>query len=190
MPLAALGSRICIMGPSNSGKSTLAHAIGAARDLPVVHLDRLHHRPHTDWKPRPAAEFLALHDAAIGAERWVMDGNYSRCLPQRLARATGVILLDVPTLTSLMRYLARCWSAGDRIGGLEGGRDSVKWAMLHHITVTTRGNRRRYRAIADTTDLPVLRLASPRAITGFYRAAGLRRPPRVDRRAASPQAGI
>lgn len=126
MPLAALGPRICIMGPSNSGKSTLAQAIGRACGLPVVHLDRLHHRPHTDWQPRPAAEFLALHDAAIEAERWVMDGNYTRCLPQRLSRATGVILLDVPTLTSLGRYLARCWSTGARIGGLEGGRDSVK----------------------------------------------------------------
>ena len=150
MPLAALGPRICIMGPSNSGKSTLAQAIGTAYGLPVVHLDRLHHRPHTDWQPRPEAEFLALHDAAIEAERWVMDGNYTRCLPQRLARATGVILLDVPTLTSLGRYLARCWSAGARIGGLEGGRDSVKWAMLYHIAVTTRqppplSRHRRYR---------------------------------------------
>lgn len=190
MPLVALGPRICIMGPSNSGKSTLAQAIGAARDLPVIHLDPLHHHPNTDWEPRPAAEFLALHDAAIGTERWVMDGNYSRCLPQRLARATGVILLDVPTMTSLMRYLARCWSAGDRIGGLEGGRDSVKWTMLHHIAVATRANRRRYRAIADTIELPVVRLASPRAIADFYRAAGLRRPLRVDRRAASPSAGI
>lgn len=31
-----------------------------------------------------------------------MDGNYSRCLPQRLARATGFILLDTSTATSLL----------------------------------------------------------------------------------------
>ena len=190
MPLAALGPRICIMGPSNSGKSTLAQAIGQARALPVVHLDRLHHIPGTDWQPRPAADFIALHDTAIGRENWVVDGNYSRCLPQRLARATGVILLDVPTLTSLRRYVARCWFDRDRIGALEGGRDSVKWAMLRHIAVTTRENRRRYEALAGTLVLPLVHLATPHAIAAFYRDAGLIRPRRGAAGEESPPAGI
>lgn len=92
--LDELGPRICILGPSNSGKSTLAEAIAGKRDLPAIHLDQLFHTPHTDWIPRPAQEFVHLHDAAIAQEQWVMDGNYSRTLPQRLARATGLILLD------------------------------------------------------------------------------------------------
>lgn len=115
------------MGPSSSGKSTLAEAIGRARDLPVIHLDQLHHEPHTDWQPRPEAEFIALHDKALKGESWVMEGNYSRCLPQRLARATGFILLDASTMVSLGRYLRRCWFQRQRAGGLEGGQDSVKW---------------------------------------------------------------
>ena len=56
------------MGPSNSGKSTLAQAIARARDLEAVHLDRLHHLPHTDWVPRPESEFTMLHDAAVRVE--------------------------------------------------------------------------------------------------------------------------
>jgi serine kinase of HPr protein (carbohydrate metabolism regulator) len=36
MTIDDLGPRICIMGPSNSGKSTLAEAIVRARDLPLV----------------------------------------------------------------------------------------------------------------------------------------------------------
>ena len=84
-PLDELGERICILGPSNSGKSTLATAIARRRGLPAVHLDQLFHLPHTDWQPRPEAEFLALHDQAIRQPRWVMDGNYTRCLDRRLA---------------------------------------------------------------------------------------------------------
>ena len=38
-----------------------------------------------------------------------MDGNYSSCLPQRLARATGLILLDLSTPLSLWRYARRTW---------------------------------------------------------------------------------
>lgn len=104
-PLDELGERICILGPSNSGKSTLATAIARRRGLPAVHLDQLFHLPRTDWQPRPEAEFLALHDQAIRQPRWVMDGNYTRCLGRRLKRATGLVLLDVPMAVSLLRYV-------------------------------------------------------------------------------------
>ena len=63
--LAELGARICIMGPSNSGKSTMAVAIARARGMGAVHLDQLYHRPGTDWVARPAGEFAALHEAAV-----------------------------------------------------------------------------------------------------------------------------
>jgi adenylate kinase family enzyme len=173
MTLDALGPRICILGPSNSGKSTLADAIARARGLTPIHLDLLHHTPNTDWQPRPQAEFLALHDEAILGERWVMDGNYTICMPQRLARATGLILLDLPTTASLWRYVRRCWFERNRIGALEGGQDSVKWVMIHHIAFRTRDNRKRYAALFDSLDMPKIRLMTPDALNRFYRAEGL-----------------
>ncbi len=175
MTLAELGTRICIMGPSNSGKSTLAGAIGQAQSLEVVHLDQLHHLPHTDWIPRPPDEFAALHDAALAGDRWVIEGNYSRLLPQRLERATGFILLDVPTTTSLYRYVRRCWFERDRRGALEGGRDSVKWDMIRHIVVATRANRTRYRNVIDGISLPKMQITTTKALAAFYHANGLRR---------------
>ena len=69
MMLDDLGRRICIMGPLSSGKSTLAEAIGKAQSLGVVHLDQLHHLPHTDWVPRPSADFAAPYDRAITGDR-------------------------------------------------------------------------------------------------------------------------
>ncbi|CAM5775632.1 hypothetical protein LMIY3S_05122 [Labrys miyagiensis] len=175
MKLGDLGSRICIMGPSNSGKSTLANAIARKRNLDPIHLDQLRHRPHTDWEMRPNEEFQTLHDAALAGERWVMEGNYSRLLPQRLARATGFILLDVSTGASLLRYLRRSWFKHDRRGGLPGGKDSVKWDMLYHIAIRTRGNRSRYAQLFEEIDLPKIQLFSGREITKFYRTEGLTR---------------
>jgi adenylate kinase family enzyme len=175
MTLDDLGTRICIMGPSNSGKSTLAKSIARAKGLEVVHLDQLHHLPHTDWVPRPADEFAALHDAAIIASRWAMEGNYSRLLPQRLERATGFILLDVPTTTSLYRYFWRCWFEPDRPGALEGGKDSVRWDMIRHIAVAARANRSRYRDMMDGISLPKVQISSTKALAAFYRSNGLKR---------------
>lgn len=162
--LSALGPRICILGPSNSGKSTFAEAIGRKRGLEVVHLDRLFHLPNTDWRQRPSAEFATLHDAAIARNAWVIDGNYSQVMPQRLARATGLIVLDVPTGVSLARYLRRTLLEPIRAGGLEGGQESLKWEMIRHIVRTTPANRRAYADLFERVALPKVRLASLGAI--------------------------
>lgn len=175
MKLEELGARICILGPSNSGKSTLAHAIGQARALAPVHLDQLHHLPGSAWVPRPAQEFVRLHDAAIAGERWVMEGNYSQCLPRRLERATGVILLDVSTTTSLVRYLRRTWFEEQRHGGLDGASERVRWNMLRYIAFATHRKRRSAGVLFDRIALPKVALRSVRAIARFYRAEGLER---------------
>jgi adenylate kinase family enzyme len=175
MQLDELGKRICILGPSNSGKSTLADAIARKRGWPAIHLDQLHHMPNTDWKPRPLDEFLALHDQAIAGDQWIMDGNYSVCMPQRFRRATGIILLDISTLASLFRYLRRTLFDQDRAGALEGGRESLKWTMIHHIAVVTPKNRRRYADIYRQLQLPKICLPSARAIDHCYRQWQLER---------------
>lgn len=105
----------------------------------------------------------------------MIEGNYSRLLPQRLERATGFFLLDVPTTTSLYRYVRRCWFERDGRGALDGGRDSVKWDMIRHIIVATRANRIRYRNMIDGISLPKVQIATTGALAAFYRASGLRR---------------
>jgi hypothetical protein len=149
MRLIELGERICIIGPSNSGKSTLAEAIARKRGLKAVHLDQLHHLPNTNWKPRPAADFLALHDEEISGSQWVIDGNYSKCFPQRFQRATG------------------------------GGQDSLKMSMFHHLAVVTPRNRKRYADVYHRLDLPKVYLSSMRAIDACYLDWALERAPRA-----------
>ena len=181
--LAELGERICILGPSNSGKSTLADAIAKKRGLKAIHLDQLYHLPHTDWQARRADEFLALHDEAITGERWVIDGNYSKCLPQRLERATGLILLDVSTAASLLRYVRRTLFDRGRVGALDGGQDSLKLSMIHYIVVVQPAKLRSYVELYRECRLPKMNLTSIRAIKAIYREWGLERtkPQRIGR---------
>ena len=175
MQLSELGERICIVGPSNSGKSTLADAIAKKRGLKAIHLDQLYHLPNTDWQARPTDEFLALHDEAIAGERWVIDGNYSKCLPQRLERATGLILLDVSTAASLLRYVRRTLFDRARVGGLEGGRDSLKWNMVHYIAIASPRKQKHYAEVYRELQLPKVYLPSIRAIKARYREWELER---------------
>lgn len=167
--LDELGPRICIIGPSNSGKSTLAQAISRKTELPAVHLDQLHHLPNTNWVPRDNDEFLQLHASAISEARWIIEGNYSKCIAERHERATGLILLDIPTALGLLRYLRRCYSAKARAGGLEGCQDRVNWEMIKYITLVSPVNRKRHRALYDESKLHKLLLLTPKEVKGCYK---------------------
>jgi adenylate kinase family enzyme len=175
-PLAALGRRIMILGPSNSGKSTLSVAIAGALGIPAVHLDLLRHAPNTDWEQRTDEAFRSLHDAAIAGPEWVMEGNYSLLMPQRLARATGIIVLDDSLRERYRRYFWRTLvQRRHRVGGLKGGKDSVKWAMVHWLW-RSRHSGRKYRMLAAESGLPNVLCRSRGDLKVLYKQWKLERP--------------
>ena len=169
-PLADFGNRIVIFGPSNSGKSTLAEALSRKLDIPAVHLDQLHHTPHTDWVPRPQHEFHAPQREAMSGNAWVMDGNYSALIDERLARATGAIVLDANRWLRLGRYVNRTLFQRCRSGALEGKQDSIKWSMIHWVAIASRYNGQRYRDLVSATTLPRVFCLSMREVKALYRA--------------------
>lgn len=171
--LDELGPRICIMGPSNSGKSTLAEAIASKRVLPLIHLDRLHHLPNTKWVPREPTDFYQLHKEAVCGEKWVIDGNYTKCLERRLERATGLILLDVPVTIALKRYVRRCYSSRPRIGGLHGRRENVTWEMLNYIVRVEPKKQLNHRKIFEQVPIAKIILPLPQDITACCRSWGI-----------------
>ena len=182
-PLAGFGPRIMICGPSNAGKSTLALAIAGRLGIEAVHLDLLRHLPNTDWVQRPDAEFARLHDAAILGESWVMDGNYTaadghsvQLMPQRLRRATGIILLGDNRWTTLLRYFRRTLLQRQRAGALEGTLDSVKWSMIRWILINSPRNLVRYREDLPKSGLPFLEVHGTHGLNRLYAAWGLARP--------------
>lgn len=166
--LEELGRRIMILGPSNAGKSTLAVALGRRLDIPAVHIDLLRHWPDGDWRPRPDAEFHHLHDQAIAEPEWVMDGNYGELFAQRHARATGIVVLDCSLVTRYSRYFWRSTiQSRARLGGLESGRDAVKWDMVRWLWVS-RHSGRKYRHMARESGLPHVVCQGRREVDALY----------------------
>ncbi len=164
-----------ICGPSNSGKSTLAVALGRRLGIPAIHLDRFRHLEHTDWRQRPDEEFARMHDAAVQGDAWVMDGNYSKLFASRLSRATGIILLSDYRLFNFARYLRRTLFQKHRPGNLEGASDSLKWAMVNWILVRSPPGLARYRRELPAAGLPFLEVRGIRQLNRLYLAWGLAR---------------
>ena len=173
--LETLGPRLMICGPSSNGKSTLAVAIERRTGWPVVHLDRFRHQPNTDWVQRPDEDFAALHASAILGESWVMEGNYSKLMPARLDRATGVVLLGANRWANLVRYVRRSVFEKQRAGYLEGALDrGIKWSMIHWILVSP-GNLQHYRHELPKAGLPIVEVTNMHELNRLYREWGLSR---------------
>ena len=173
--LASFGCRIMICGPSNSGKSTLATAIAGKVGVPAIHLDQFRHLEHTNWRQRPDEDFARLHDEAVAGDAWVMDGNYSKLMPARLARATGIILLSDNRAANLARYVRRTLFEKHRPGNLEGATDRLTWNMVHWIWVASPVALRRYREQLPKTGHPFLEIRGMRDLNRLYAAWQLTR---------------
>lgn len=176
LPLSALGERIMVCGPSNAGKSTLAVALARKLGAEAFHLDLFRHLPDTDWVERPDVEFAALHDEAILGERWVMEGNYSRLMPKRFARATGIILLGDNRIANFRRYLWRTlFQKRGRVGSLAGEKDSLKWEMCRWILIRQPKLRERDVNYLRSAGLPMIQLDSMAELNRLYETWGLER---------------
>ena len=97
--------RIMIIGCGGAGKSTLARKLGEMLDLPVVHLDKLFWKP--GWVEMEREEFDALIQAELKKEKWIMDGNFNRTLPERIRYCDTIIYLDFSRIACLMGVLKR-----------------------------------------------------------------------------------
>jgi adenylate kinase family enzyme len=87
--------RVAIIGNSGGGKSQLARPLAAKLGLPYLDLDSILWCPV--WRSAPAASYQSEHARLIAEERWLLDGlGKPDSVPARLARATDIVLIDLP----------------------------------------------------------------------------------------------
>ncbi len=169
MKLEQLGNRISIIGPSNSGKSTLAQYLGAKLLLPVYHLDQFAHVPGTNWSPRPNKEWKIEHDEFIKQTNWIIEGNYSFCMPQRFARSTIIIWLDFNVWGCLVRYLKRFLSNDyARPGRLANAKQEFSLRLIIYILFTYPKKRNRTQMLVEKSGTSVLRIYSMNELNQYF----------------------
>jgi len=98
--------RISVVGTSGSGKTTIAGKLAEVLRVPHVELDALHWG--ADWEPAPADIFRSRVSEAVGADRWIVDGNYSNKARDLVwERADTIVWLDLSLPVILNRLLRR-----------------------------------------------------------------------------------
>lgn len=97
--------KIIIIGSPGSGKTTLAKAIGQKLSLPITHLDKLWWKDN--WQHISREEFDEKLSHILQQKRYIIDGDYSRTLPMRLASCDTVIYLDFSRWVCIKSALLR-----------------------------------------------------------------------------------
>ncbi|HMQ68186.1 MAG TPA: hypothetical protein PKA90_04095 [Ignavibacteria bacterium] len=97
--------RILVLGRSGSGKSTFAKLLGEKLNIEVFHLDQKFHDP--DWQPKEQSEFINSVREILTKNEWIIDGNYSSTLKERILKADAVYLYDYSRYLCIFRVIKR-----------------------------------------------------------------------------------
>lgn len=125
--------RVLIVGTSGVGKTTLSMHLARITGLPVTHLDLLAWT--AGWVRRPQDVFERELDDVLAQERWLVDGNYIKSLPERAGRADTLILIDLPLWQCLIRVFRRWWrNRGKQRHDLpDGCLEPLPWTFLKWV---------------------------------------------------------
>ena len=87
--------KILVLGCPGSGKSTFSRKLHEITGIPLTHLDNVWWKP--DGTHISREEFDLKLSALMGADEWILDGDYSRTYEVRIRACDTAVLLDIGT---------------------------------------------------------------------------------------------
>lgn len=98
-------NRICIIGGSGTGKTTLSNNLSKELGIPAFHIDGVHHLEN--WQVRDKDERDKIILDKVHESKWIIDGTYKSTLEARLKNADKIIFLDYSTLARVKGVMGR-----------------------------------------------------------------------------------
>jgi adenylate kinase family enzyme len=160
--------RVIIIGCGGAGKSTLAQKMGQKTGLPVVHLDKLFWKP--GWVESAPEEIDEKIRQELDKPQWIMDGNFNRTLPMRVARADTVIYLDFSRMACLLGVLKRVLTTYGKVRPDmgEGCPERIDFEFLKWVWNYNKNKRERnYRLLNEAEHAETIVLKNRRAVKKF-----------------------
>src|SRR5262245_3060325 len=177
-------NRISVVGTSGSGKTTIAGKLSKILGIPHVELDDLHWG--ANWTPAPRDVFRSRLREAIKADRWVVDGNYSKDGRDLIwERADTYVWLNYSLPVMLHRILRR--TLRRVVTGEEccnGNRESLRTTLsldsvILWVLQTYRRRRAEYPPVLTALEqqgAQIIKLHSPKEADRWLAQLTLRKP--------------
>jgi adenylate kinase family enzyme len=162
---------MAIIGCGGSGKTTLANALGAGLELPVVHIDSHYWRIVDDGRVESTPEQWAeTHRRLVAQDAWIIEGMKLGVLDERLRRADTVIYLDLSTRACLAGILRRRLRHRGAMRPDLGVYDRINWSFLSWVSSFRRRQRPRILDRLEDFTGEVVMLRSRREVARYLRA--------------------
>lgn len=178
-PAPLVAKRICVLGGSCAGKTTLSKALASILGVPHIELDSHFHGPN--WTQTPSEAFVESVEASLAdaSGGWVIDGNYhSKLGSMVLERAEAAIFLDLPFRVVFRRAVARSfYRLISRQELWNGNREELRfiftkdWIPLWVIRTHGRQSRVVPERLALHSHLRVIHLRSQAEVRALLEAA-------------------
>ena len=137
--------RICIIGGPGTGKTTLSNNLAKELNLPVYHIDGIHHLEN--WQIRDKEERDKIILNIVDEEKWIIDGTYKSTLAARIKSADIVIFLNYSKIARLKGILSRYFkNKGKEKPDIPGCREKMD---LTFIKMTLNWNKGRVNMIEN-----------------------------------------
>lgn len=144
-------NRISIVGGSGSGKSTLCSILSKELNLPAVHLDGINF--DSNWvEIDKSKRDNIIADKAL-EDKWIIDGNYTKTLKNRLERADLIIWLDYSTFALLKGVLKRIFNGINKERPeIPGCKERFDFNFIKYVI--TYNKKKRYIIVENLEDIP------------------------------------
>lgn len=87
--------KICLVGNSGAGKSTISKELSKLLDIETFTIDKIYWLP--EWNLRDHESFSKIHSEWVSKDAWIIDGiGYWEELETRIKKSDLTIFLDVP----------------------------------------------------------------------------------------------
>lgn len=119
-------NKIAIIGGSGTGKTTLAINLGKELNIPVYHIDGIHHLEN--WEIRDKAQRDKIILEKVNESKWLIDGTYTSTLKERIQKADIVIYLDYSSFAQVKGILGRfIKNHGKEKKEIPGCKEKMSW---------------------------------------------------------------